>query len=97
MRTFISTLTTPSGSDVWLYIGGEAGHGVSDPANKWSRTGMAIDSNLWGSTSSGQQPNGPAEHCVVISEAYNGLLDIGCQRAPTASVVLNTLCEYFPD
>ncbi len=75
VQTFTSTLTTPSASDVWLYIGGEAGLGVSDAANKWSRTGMTIDPNLW-AFSVVQEPNGPDEHCVIITETYNGLLDL---------------------
>ncbi len=97
VKTFISTLASPPGSDVWLYIGGEAGVGISDPANKWSRTGTAIDPNLWGYMTVGNpNPNSADQDCVMITNAYIGLLDVRCNHGPDP-VKLNTLCEYFPD
>ncbi len=95
LRGFLSGL--PSSNDIWLYTGGEAGLGVSDPANKWTRTGAAIDSALWAYHSI-QEPNSLGEHCVMITESYNGLIDTRCSGEPGgAGQEISTLCQYFPE
>ncbi len=91
VQSFLSTL--PIGSNVWAYTGGEAGYGVNDPANKWNRTGTAIDPTLWYTG----EPNEALEECVMITENYHGLIDTGCDGHPTGGQDANTLCEYFPN
>ncbi len=92
LRAFLSGL--PNLNDIWLYIGGEAGLGVSDPTNKWTRTGVAITQTLW----YWGEPNSPHEMCVLITETYNGLVDSLCTgRHNGPAKDINTLCEYFPD
>ncbi len=90
VKSFISTIPDPT--DVFLYTGGEAGLGVNDTANKWTRTGVPIDQTLWFSG----EPNWAHEHCVMIAEIYNGLIDTPCS-GDLGGHDINTLCEYFPE
>ena len=91
LRAFLSGL--PNSNDIRLYIGGEAGLEVSDPTNKWTRTGVAITQTLW----YWGEPNSPHEMCVLITETYNGLVDSLCTgRHNGPAKDINTLCEYFP-
>ncbi len=94
VKTFITALPR---THVWLYTGGESGVGVNHAANKWTRTGEAIDPDLWNSVGV-QEPNNADEHCVMITKTYNGLIDTGCSGEPVgAGHEINTLCEFFPD
>ena len=91
VQSFLETLTTATAA--WTYTGGEAGLGVNDTANKWTRTGEAIAPDLW----AGAEPNLAHEHCVMVTESFNGLIDTGCDGQPTSGQDAYTLCEYFPD
>ena len=91
VQDFMSTIPEPN--DLWLYVGGEAGIGVEDPANKWTRTGAAIDQDLW----YGPEPNVATEHCVMITKNFNGLLGTPCSGQIYDGIDSNVLCEYFPD
>ncbi len=88
VKAFMSTV--PNSGDIWLYIGGEAGVGVDDPANKWTRTGSAIARDLWAAS----EPNWHQEQCVMVTEVHDGLIDVPCTYFGKD---VNTLCQYFCD